>query len=209
MCNRYKRGERDTVLDLFDIKKIRLFNEGPRIIHPRDPGPVVRLDEGEMTLEQMIWGFPVVRQGKRGPLKPAPTNNARFDKLNLFWKRWAAVPAQRCLIPAASYAEAVGDVGNKTCTWLSLKSAPVFAWAGLWTVSEEWGPVYTGVMTDNAPELRYVHERTPVILAPHDWRTWLTAPLAELTRFDRPWPANDVQVDATDVLWKQAGSESF
>lgn len=138
MCNRYKPGERDTVLNLFDIKKISLFNEGPRIVHPREPGPVVRVEEGVMILEQMTWGFPVVLKGKDGkPLKPRPTNNARFDKLNRFWKRWADFPAQRCLIPTASYAEAVGEIGKKTCTWLSLKSAPVFAWAGLWTVSDE------------------------------------------------------------------------
>lgn len=101
---------------------------------------------------------------------------------------------------AASADEATGETGNKTCTWLSLKSAAVFVWAGLWTVSEEWGPVYTGVMTDNAPQLRYVHERTPVILSPYEWQTWLTAPLAELDLFDRPWPPSDVQVDASDAV---------
>ena len=115
MCNRYARGERDVVLNLFDIKKISIFNEGPRIIHPREPGPVVRLQEGEMILEQMTWGFPVVLKGKLGQhLKPWPTNNARFDKLNRFWKRWADFPAQRCLIPTASYAEAVGETGKNT-----------------------------------------------------------------------------------------------
>jgi putative SOS response-associated peptidase YedK len=38
----------------------------------------------------MTWGFPVVLKGKKGqPLKPKPVNNARFDKLNAFWRRWA------------------------------------------------------------------------------------------------------------------------
>lgn len=206
MCNRYARGERDAVLNLFDIKKIRIFNEGPRIIHPREPGPVVRLQEGEMILEQMTWGFPVVLKGKQGqPLKPRPTNNARFDKLDKFWKRWADFPSHRCLIPAESYAEAVGEPRQMTCTWLSLQSMPVFAWAGLWSVSEEWGQVYTGVMTDNAPELGDIHDRSPVILAPEDWQTWLTAPLPDLYRFDRPWPAEDVMVQQTDVAWKIGG----
>jgi hypothetical protein len=29
--------------------------------------------------------------------------------------------------------------------------------------------------------------------------------LGELARFDRPWPAADVRVEATDVLWKDGG----
>ena len=71
-----------------------------------------------------------------------------------------------------------------TETWLSVKGAPVFAWAGLWRPSDEWGDCYTGVMTDNAPELAYIHDRSPVILMPDQWKTWLMAPLAELYS---PW----------------------
>jgi putative SOS response-associated peptidase YedK len=77
--------------------------------------------------------------------------------------------------------------------WLTLRSTSMFAWAGLWRESEDWGPVYTGVMTRNAPELASIHDRSPVILAREDWETWLNAPLADLQRFDRPWPADDVR----------------
>jgi len=206
MCNRYKPGERKRITDIFSAKVLRQYNDGPTIVHPREPGPVVRLENGELILEQMTWGFPVALTGKQGQLlKPKPTNNARFDKLNRFWKRWAEVPSHRCLIPTESYAEAVGEKGQMTCTWLSLRSQPIFAWAGLCAVSEEWGPVYTGVMTDNAPELGHIHDRSPVILAPDEWQTWLNAPLADLYQFDRPWPADDVLVEGTDVLWKDGG----
>jgi putative SOS response-associated peptidase YedK len=209
MCNRATPGDREKIVNLFDIKKVRIFNEGPRIVHPREPAPVVRLDHGELTLEQMTWGFPVVLKGKRGePLKPKPVNNARFDKLKGFWRRWASEPKHRCLIPTARYAEAVGKPGSMTTTWLSLKSTPVFAWAGLWAISDEWGPVYTSVMTDNAPELVDIHDRSPVILAPGDWQTWLSAPLDDLYRFDRPWPADDVRVDPTVVSWRNGGDMS-
>lgn len=69
------------------------------------------------------------------------------------------------------------------------------------------GPGYTGVMTDNAPELGDIHDRSPVILAPREWATWLNAPLQDLYRFDRPWPADDAQVDATETLWKEGGRQ--
>jgi len=167
MCNRYQPGERQRIEDHFSAKVLRAFNEGPATVHPREPGWVVRQQDGKMVLEQMTWGFPVVLRGRKGqPLKPKPVNNARFDKLGAFWKRWAVLPELRCLIPASRYAEAVGTPGKMTETWLSVKGTPIFAWAGLWRTSEEWGEVYTGVMTENAPELEHIHDRSPVILTP-------------------------------------------
>jgi len=211
MCNRYQPGERKRIVDFFDARVLREVNDGPAIVHPREPGWVVRMDHGLPVLEQMTWGFPVYvsgRIGKRGqPLKPKPVNNARFDKLGSFWRRWAANPAQRCLIPTTRYAEAVGQPGRMTTTWLSLRSEPMFAWAGLWGNSEEWGPVYTAVMTSCAAELAEIHDRSPVIVGQADWATWLQAPLPDLARFDRAWPAEDVMVEATPVLWKEGGRE--
>lgn len=181
---------------------MRPINTGPDTVHPKEPGLVIRLQDGEPVLEQMTWGFPVVLKGKQGqPLKPKPVNNARFDRLGAFWRRWAADTHYRCLIPAARYAEAVGEPGRMTETWISVKGKPVFAWAGLWRPSDAWGDCYTGVMTDNAPELAHVHDRSPVILEPHQWTTWLTAPLPSLYQFDRPFPAERTEVNATTKLW--------
>lgn len=84
---------------------------------------------------------------------------------------------------------------------MSVKDAPLFAWAGLWRESDEWGVCYTGVMTENAPELAHIHDRSPVILTPDQWQTWLTAPLDELYRYDRPFPAAAMRVEATSELW--------
>ena len=156
MCNRYQPGERKRIVDFFDARVLREVNAGPTIVHPREPGWVVRQGEGgALVVDQMTWGFPVFvggRVGKRGqPLKPKPVHNARFDKLGSFWKRWAAFPAQRCLIPATRYAEAVGEPGRMTTTWLSLKSQPLFAWAGLWAVSEVLIIQANGTSTRAAP----------------------------------------------------------
>ena len=209
MCNRYRPGERETIRQHFDAKLWRQVNDGPGIVHPKDPGWVVRAVDGELVLDQMTWGFPVVLRGKKGqPLKPKPVNNARFDKLSGFWARWAG-PAHRCLIPASAYAEPMGETGSMKTAWLTLRSTSMFAWAGLWRESEDWGPVYTGVMTRNAPELASIHDRSPVILAREDWETWLNAPLADLQRFDRPWPADDVFVMPTDISWKDGGREEL
>lgn len=204
MCNRYQPGERHVIRNLFGARELREVNEGPATVHPKEPGWVIYRQSGERVLEQMTWGFPVVLRGKQGQLlKPKPVNNARFDKLGAFWRRWAAEPANRCLIPATRYAEAVGASGCMTETWLSVKDQPMFAWVGLWTNSDEWGRCYTGVMTDNAPELAYVHDRSPVIIDPADWDKWLTAPFEELAQFDRPYPAATMNVEATQIPWVQ------
>lgn len=206
MCNRYQPGERKRITDFFDARVLREVNDGPAIVHPREPGWVVRLVDGAPVLEQMTWGFPVALRGKSGQmLKPRPVNNARFDKLGGFWRRWAAFPEQRCLVPASRYAEAVGVPGRMATTWLSLRSSDLFAWAGLWSDSEEWGRVYTCAMTSNCAELAYIHDRSPVIIDRTDWATWLAAPLEELNRFDRPWPGEDMAVTETAVLWKDGG----
>ncbi len=88
-----------------------------------------------------------------------------------------------------------------TETWLSVRDQPLFAWAGLWSTSGEWGDCYTGVMTSACSELAHVHDRSPVILERHQWHQWLTLPLPGLYQFDRPYPAERMAIDATQKLW--------
>jgi len=202
MCNRYDPGPRQLILDVIPASGVGApYNANPDRVHPKELGPVVRLVDGEMMLERMTWGFPVTLRGRKGqPLAPKPVNNARFDKLDGFWKRWAVDPHNRCLIPAARFAEAIGPKGKMTEAWLSVRDQPIFAWAGLWS-NEAWGQSYTGVMTDNCIEFADIHDRSPVILDPEHWRTWLTAPLADLYQFDRPYPAERMVVERTDIPW--------
>jgi len=202
MCNRYDPGPRQLILDVIPASGVGApYNANPDRVHPKELGPVVRLVDGEMMLERMTWGFPVTLRGRKGqPLAPKPVNNARFDKLDGFWKRWAVDPRNRCLIPAARFAEAIGPKGKMTEAWLSVRDQPIFAWAGLWS-NEAWGQSYTGVMTDNCIEFADIHDRSPVILDPEHWRTWLTAPLGDLYQFDRPYPAERMAVERTDIPW--------
>jgi putative SOS response-associated peptidase YedK len=102
------------------------------------------------AVRAMTWGFPLVLKGKQGqPLKPKPVNNARTDKLDsFFWRHSFA--ERRCLIPLTGWAEAEGAKGRMTRTWLSLPDRPLFAAAGVWRDSAEWGACYAMVMTDSA-----------------------------------------------------------
>jgi hypothetical protein len=151
----------------------------------------------------MTWGFPLVLKGAKGqPLKPKPVNNARTDKLeSFFWRHSFA--ERRCLIPLTGWAEAQGAKGRMTRTWLSLPAAPLFAAAGVWRQSEEWGACYSMVMTDSAGTVAAeVHERMPVLLAPDDYPRWLSAEPQDALTLCRAWEGA-LAIDRTSESWRR------
>jgi putative SOS response-associated peptidase YedK len=177
----------------------------PGETYPGQPGLVVaRGRTGDPTLTAMTWGFPFAATGKQGQkLKPRPVNNARADKLTSFMWR-DSFAKRRCLIPLTAFAEAEGEAGAKTRTWFSLpeEQAPegLFAAAGLWRQTDEWGLAYTMVMTEACVHVADVHDRMPVILRPRDWLDWLDGAPDAAGLLCRPWPELMV-VERTGVSW--------
>ena len=139
-------------------------------------------------------------RGKSGEmLKPRPINNARTDKLSgAFWK--ASFTSRRCLIPLESFAEAEGPKGGKTRTWVTVPGEDVFTAAGIWRWSEEWGEVYSMVMTDASPAMQGLHERMPVIVAPPDRFSWTDGPAEQAIALCRPWLGR-LALDRTEQPW--------
>lgn len=86
------------------------------------------------------------------------------------------------------FAEAEGEKGAKTRTWFTLPDQPVFAVAGLWRDTEEWGRAYSMVMTEACVHVAGVHDRMPVILKREDWRDWLDGPPDAAGLLCRPYP---------------------
>jgi putative SOS response-associated peptidase YedK len=170
--------------------------------YPGTPGLVVA--QGEVRV--MTWGFPLVLKGKQGQsLKPKPVNNARTDKLGTFFWRHS-FEERRCLIPLTGWAEAQGPKGRMTRTWLSLPDAPVFAAAGIWRQSDEWGACYSMVMTDSeGTDAAPVHERMPVLLAPQDYARWTCGTPEEAFALCRPWQGPLV-IDRTAEPWAKGAA---
>lgn len=138
-------------------------------VYPGYPGAIV----AQSQARTMTWGFPLVLTGKQGQrLKPKPVNNARQDKLGTaFWRDSFA--HRRCLIPVSAWAEAEGEKGRMTRTWYSLAGSDLFAVAGIWRPTREWGDAYSMVMVDGCAQMADVHDRMPVILVRDDWQAWL------------------------------------
>ena len=198
MCNLYRMTKnKDEVAQWFDaIDALGGANFGNEV-YPGYPGLVVA--DGE--LKQMTWGFPLVMKGKSGqPLKPKPVNNARTDKLDSFFWRYS-FEERRCLIPLSAWAEAQGPKGGKTRTWLSLPGADLFACAGVWRESDEFGLAYSMVMTDSAGSAAEdVHSRMPVLLSPDDYSGWVSGSPDDAKALCKAW-SGEIAIDRTDQPW--------
>lgn len=209
MCNLYTvRKSRDEVAKTFRARSLPVEPNLPDDILPGAPGLVVHEADGERVLQSMVWGFPMRFATMKPGSKPKPVNNIA-DIAKFPWKPLAHKPQSRCLIPLTSFAEPEGPKGGKTRTWVTIKDQPIAAWAGLWRGSDEWGPVYSGVMTDCNDAIRPLHHRMPVLLQPYEFDQWLRGSFEDLVAFQqRSFPNELIEITPTKDLWvpKRAGT---
>jgi putative SOS response-associated peptidase YedK len=202
MCNLYAvRKSAAEVAAHFGVAHPDTQFNVPDDILPGYPGIVVREENGQRALQSMVWGWPLRLKAMKPDSKPKPVNNIA-DVQKPMWVGFARKPEWRCIIPVTEFAEAEGEKGSKTRTWLSVKGQPIFAWAGLWRQSAEWGAVYSGVMTDSNAAVRPVHDRMPVLLLPEDYDRWLHGSLEDVVAFQqRSFPDDLIEIRRTTDLW--------
>ncbi|PLK26549.1 SOS response-associated peptidase [Novosphingobium sp. TH158] len=200
MCNLYRmtKGTQE-VAKLFAVEARQGINVAAEL-YPGFPGMVV----AEGQLRAMHWGFPLALKGRQGQaLKPKPVTNAREDKLLTgFWRE--SFVQRRCLVPVSQWAEAEGEKGRMTRTWYGLPDEDVFAVAGLWRRSAEWGDVYSIVMVDGHPRMAEVHDRMPLILSRAAQHYWLEGSPEDALALCRTWE-DDLTVERTSERWAGGG----
>jgi putative SOS response-associated peptidase YedK len=204
MCNLYTISVTPSeIADEFDAVMDEGFNAGAGDIYKGGQGMVVLKRGGRQVLKQMTWGFPLPQKSKKTglPIKPTAVNN--IAELTAYpWHFIAPNPEKRCIIPATGFCEAEGQKGRMTRTWFALKERPIFAWAGMWGYSDEWGDWYSGFMTNCNEFVRPVHNRMPVLLHEDDYERWLHGSLDDVIYFrDRCFPDDAMTMDRTDDLW--------
>lgn len=204
MCNLYTtRVSAAEIAAHFSAKMPVNFNAAAGEVYPGAPGMVVREEAGERIVQAMTWGFPLPQKSKKTglPIKPKPVNNIA-DLGSFMWRFIAGKPEHRCIIPATGFCEAEGEKGSKTRTWFSIHEQPIFAWAGMWKNSDEWGPVYSGLMTGCNEAVRPVHNRMPVLLHRDDYDLWLHGSLVDVRAFqDRCYPDDLIAIERTAEPW--------
>jgi putative SOS response-associated peptidase YedK len=195
MCNLYRmKGRLEEVADLFRAQATPGANFGEEV-YPGYPGLVV----ADGVARTMTWGFPLRLKTMKPMSKPKAVNNARDDKLMTpMWR--ASFERRRCFIPVTQWAEAEGEDRKMTRTWYSLHGADLFAVAGIWRWSEEWGDVYSMVMVDGCAQMSDVHDRMPVILRPESYEQWTQGTPAEALELVRTCD-DELVVDRTAEPW--------
>ena len=101
-----------------------------------------------------------------------------------------ALATRRCLLPADGWYEwATRPDGSRQPYYLAPADSGPLAFAGLWEVwydAERRPLITTTIVTGPAPDdLRFVHDRSPVVLDPERWSDWLdptSTPVLEPTR---------------------------
>lgn len=201
MCNLYTvRKSASEVAAHFGVSHAVQSNAGQEV-YPGTPGVVVRENDGQRIMQSITWGFPLRLKTMKPESKPKPVNNIA-DLRKGMWIGLARKPEWRCLIPLTAFAEAEGAKGSMTRTWFSVVDQPVFAWGGLWRDSAEWGPVYSGVMTDCNEAIRPVHDRMPVLLHADEYDRWLNGTFDDLIGFqERRFPDTLIAIDRTSEPW--------
>lgn len=202
MCNLYTvRKSAEEVARHFGVRPPKDLPNTPEEVYPSTPGLVIREKDGERVQQSMVWGFPLRLSFMKPDSKPKPVNNIADLNRNM-WKGLAAKPQWRCLIPVTHFAEAEGKKGAMTRTWVNVKGHSVMAWGGLWRDSAEWGPVYSGVMTDANDAIKPLHDRMPVLLFESDWDRWMTGSFDDLLAFQaRKFPDELIEMERTPELW--------
>jgi putative SOS response-associated peptidase YedK len=202
MCNLYRMTSGNAEIANLFGRPVVPGENFPAEVYPGYPGLVVA---GE-TARSMSWGFPLILKSKKtgAPLKPKPVNNTREDKLHTaFWRDSFA--RRRCLIPVSAWAEAEGVKGSMTRTWYSLPGEDVFAVAGVWRPTAEWGEAYSMVMVDGCQLMADVHDRMPTILAREDWARWTDGTPEEAFALCKVW-AGGLTVERTPEPWFKRSS---
>ncbi|SDF14005.1 Putative SOS response-associated peptidase YedK [Salipiger thiooxidans] len=177
MCGRYAITlAKEAMAQLFeavpanDLPDIPNFNVCPTVqVH------TVRSAEGVRSLAPMRWGF--LPHWYKTPTDGPLLINARAETIAEKPAFRAACRERRCLIPASGFYEWTKDEDGKRLPWyIHPADADTLVFAGIWQDWERDGEQFRtcAIVTTGAEgEMKTIHHRMPVILAPQDWPLWL------------------------------------
>lgn len=166
MCNRARNlGEPETLFERFTAnwaEDVVRPNADPVELYPRSKAYVVRTERERCVLDVMSWDV-------LGGQAAWPMTNVRNLALPQ-WRRLAALPANRCLIPLTEFCEWTPDkhqVGEgkpvKGEMWFDVTDQPIFAVAGFWQHTTR-GAGFTMVTCDPNALVAPIHSKAMITI---------------------------------------------
>jgi putative SOS response-associated peptidase YedK len=174
MCGRYTLAvPSDELVEVFDVPE-PTFALAPRFnVAPGQDAPVVGEDRRGRRMGLLRWGFVPARAA--GAARAFV--NARGESVARTPSFREAFAHRRCLVPADGFYEWREDGGRKVPYWFHPVDGRVLSFAGIWEHWERHGEeprdgfaILTIAAND---DVRPVHERMPLIVAPADRAAWL------------------------------------
>ncbi|KAF4867805.1 putative peptidase [Colletotrichum siamense] len=139
-------------------------------------------DSVKYKMQSMQWGLiPFWTKRDPGYSQLSKTINCRDDSLSTPGGMWATMKAgKRCIVVAQGFYEWLKNGKEKLPHFVKRKDGQLMCFAGLWDCvkyedSDEKRYTYTIITTDSNKQLKFLHDRMPVILDPgsKEIKTWL------------------------------------
>jgi putative SOS response-associated peptidase YedK len=216
MCGRFASHRPiDEIRDLFGT-----VNAMPNVaptwnMAPTRLAPVVRRnpDTGARSLDLLRWGL--LPHWAKDPAKLRQPINARSETVASAPMFRDAFVRRRCIVPADAFYEWQATEGGKLPHAVARADGAMLALAGLWEgwrgAGDEIVRSFVILTTEASDQLRFLHERMPVVLEPPDWPLWLGETEGDVAPLLRPsaaalrvWPVstrvNNVRNDDPSLL---------
>ncbi len=197
MCNRARnRGEPETLFARFNAswaQDIVRPNTDPVELYPKSKAYVLREERCRRVVDIMAWDV----LGGQAPWAMTNVRNLALPQ----WRRLAAEPYNRCLIPLTEFCEWTPDkhqVGPgpklKGEMWFDVLDQEIFAIAGFWQQTEN-GAGFSMVTCDPNELVAPIHPKAMItILRPEDYDQWLSGSYDDVVALQRPYPAERMTV---------------
>lgn len=213
MCGRYVTKAAAELERFWNITRGGMVFGGAYNAAPTQRLPVIRVLDGERSLDLMRWGL--IPSSAKDARTGANLINARGETVAIRPAFRAAFLRRRCLVPMTGYYEWQKTSVGRVPHFIHLLNAEQFAVAGLYEYQpgqDGKDPVlsFTVITTDPNEAIGKIHDRMPVILPEQAHAEWLdpgNANAEALQKLLKPFPAEEMRTYPVSTRVNSAKNE--